>query len=360
MTTIRDADLERYLRVFHDTYFQTAQDILPASLRAELLRPPLIEAGGIRGYISTQLGAGYEYTGSPPSGIKVEHSSKRIEEFFLGTPRAASRLTLGINVEGGDLLLDHVGFSGLFPFRLRHPAFIRLQAVDMDIGQWHRNIVYGEISTDRSQEFWSVENAVRRAKDELLIASVDSLQLERAAKVGALSLGDYLTDFRKRHVLVCGDFKSGRERINRIADIVRDSGYVPIILDEDVPDILSQDLRQKFRAVAPVMRFVVIDDSSAAGQMVEVELADAGRWVTIVVRLSGTTSSYMTRGAQAASQVLREIEYREDDLEVVLSDQMKWAEACLERLEQAYTPTFPWRGQEETPQEANPEGRQDL
>jgi hypothetical protein len=343
MTTIRDADLEEYLRVFHETYFETAQDILPASLREELLRPPLVQAGGIRGYISTQLGAGYEYTGFPPPGITVEHSSQRIEEFFLGTPRAASRLALGINVEGGDLLLDHVGFSGLFPFRLRHPAYVRLQAVDVNIGRWHRNVIYGEISTDRSQEFWSVESAIRRAKDELLIASVDSLQLERATKLGALSLGDYLTRFREQHVLVCGDFKSGRDRINRIADIVRDSGDEPIILDEDVPDILSQDLRQKFKAVAPVMRFVVIDDSSAAGQMVEVELADAGRWVTIVLRLSGTTSSYMTRGAQAASQVLREIEYRQDDLEAVLSEQMKWAEGCLEELQRVHTPTFPWR-----------------
>jgi hypothetical protein len=339
MANIRDADLERYLQIHHETYLETAERLLPSNLRDQLRRLPLIEAGGLQGYISTHGvgGAAWEYTGKSPREVNMTHGSMRIEDLIFDYPKALLKSS-SVFFRGGSFSLSGGTWQNGRLMELVHPAFVKINDLYIRYGRWVRPVLYAEISTDRSDEFWSDLNAVKRAKDELLVAAVDQLQLQLNRD---LSLEDYVRRRKPRQVLVCGDYTSGQERLEQIKSTLHDAEYEPIRLDE-IPDYPHHDLRQKFEAMAPHVRFIVIDDSSAAGQMVEVALAESGRWLTLVMRMRGTRSSYMTVGGSATSTVLREMEYAEEELAAVLRDGIAWAEARLAALGEERPSTFPW------------------
>ena len=177
MANIRDEDLSRYLAVFHDIYRSTVESLIPRELQANLFRSQFLDTG-VYGYISTQLGAGYEYVPGRSRGLSVNHGGARIEDLILDTPKFVRRLrATGIAMGNGVFTLERVGFSDIYPFRLHGEAFVRLVDVDMRAGRWHRHIAYAEIATDRSTEYWSETAAVVRAKDELLLASLTYVNL---------------------------------------------------------------------------------------------------------------------------------------------------------------------------------------
>ncbi|HEX9694199.1 MAG TPA: hypothetical protein VGA74_04245, partial [Actinomycetota bacterium] len=226
MANIRDEDLSRYLAVFHDIYRSTVESLIPRELQANLFRSQFLDTG-VYGYISTQLGAGYEYVPGRSRGLSVNHGGARIEDLILDTPKFVRRLrATGIAMGNGVFTLERVGFSDIYPFRLHGEAFVRLVDVDMRAGRWHRHIAYAEIATDRSTEYWSETAAVVRTKDELLVALVDIRELERR-QLQASDLSTYLTTFKQKHVLLCGDFKEGRERLDLIRAALDTEGYVP-------------------------------------------------------------------------------------------------------------------------------------
>jgi len=340
MANIREADLQRYLHRYNEAYFETAERLLPPTLRAQLRKLELIEAGGIRGHVSTNRsgGAAWEYTGRKPFGVAVRYGSQRIEDLIFDYPSDMLRNGYPVFFRGDSFSLSGGTFKDGRLMELVPPAFVTINDLYLTHGSWIRPVLYAEISTDRSEEFWSDLNAVTRAKDELVVAAVDQMQLESNRE---LSLEEYIRRRKGRQVLVCGDYVSGRDRLDQIMAMLRDAEYEPIRLDQ-IPDYPHQDLRQKFRAMAPHVRFLIIDDSSAAGQIAEVVMAEAGRWITLVLRLQGSQSSYMTAGGTATSTVFREMEYSEKDVESVLRAGLAWAEERLVSLGEERLSTFPW------------------
>ena len=103
------------------------------------------------------------------------------------------------------------------------------------------------------------------------------------------------------------------------------------------------DLRQKLTAVAPVCRFVIVDDSSRAGHAVELPIIEMLRATTIVMRLRGSQTTYVTRGLSATSKAILEIEYDHTDIERVLIEAVQWAESTIGELREDHSKTFPWR-----------------
>jgi hypothetical protein len=341
MPNIHEGDLQRYVEAFHETYRGTAATLIPPDVRDDLVRLPLIEKG-VRGVISTKSGAGYEYI-PDEVGFALERGSASIEDVFLGTPPAVRKLSVtGVGLENTSMTIERVSFLNGYPFRLFGEAFVRLIDVHCEVSGWIRDVVFAELSTNRSTDYWSPEAAVRRAKDELLIAVVDLREVERKRGTTLPTLGTYLTQFREKHVLLCGDFTSGRERLIMLRELLENEGYVVTLLD-DVPDEPHHDLRFKFRAIAPVVRFVVIDNSSRSGQMVELELASQLQAVTVVLNERGSDTSFMTAAPGATSSVINEAEYDARDAADVVRTQAEWAEATLARLARSYESVFPWR-----------------
>lgn len=343
---VTENDLRQYIAVFHDTLEATATQFLPAEHRGSLLHISLLPAQ-IVGYVSTQFGAGIEYKPADRTEIKTIRGSARVEDLFVQAP-ARARATgpifrieegngPGFHDKGGAFKLT---LAGGFPFRLAGPnAGFRFGEVAFKVGAWHRDVAYAEIFGNRTQEFWDQAQAVSRAKDEVLAALA---QLKRAEE-RRLSLPDYISKFREKAVLLLGDYDDvGTARLLGLAAVLSDRGYDPILI-KDVPDLPAQDLTQKVATIGSLARFVVVDDSTKSGHLVEVQLCRTHDWITVLLRQGGKGASWMTAGASVTSNVILEQAYDESAPHEAIDDAVNWAEAKIVELQRKFDIVFPWR-----------------
>jgi len=343
MANVTEAQMARYLAVFHDEYVRSVEQFVPEGVRGQLLRYPLLPAP-IKGYVSTQLGAGFEYGDPGASQITVERSSRRIERLFLGAPPSFFRLSGAVLLgNGNSAAFEDSRFKDVIPFGFEdeNAGWVRLANVDLSHRTWHRHVRFAELFSHRTSDFWSEVEAIRRAKDEVLTVSFDL----QAATAREVDISTYLASFKEKTVLVLGDFKSGRDRLSAIKAALARRSYLPIVLDEIVEEP-NYDLRQKFQAVAAVCRFCVFDDSTAAGQIAEMSIADPLNIVRIILRMGQQQSTYMTRGTALTSRVVREWEYTLETLDEVVAQAATWAESTVKDLAIGREEAYPWRKQE--------------
>lgn len=128
----------------------------------------------------------------------------------------------------------------------------------------------------------------------------------------------------------------------QLKDALERLDYEPLLI-KDIPDFPSYDLPQKVVAVGTISRFIVVDDSSKSGHLLEVELCNQNRWVTILLRADGKGGSWMTAGAAASSNVILEIPYSLNAIHLAVAEAAQWAESKLKILEQHNNTTYPWR-----------------
>ncbi len=335
---VDESQLRQYLEIFHRTYRETAQAFIPPEKFNQLLRYSFLESG-ITGYVSTSFGAGFEYAAEFGHTIRTKHASLRIEDFLIGAPAAVRKLPAYIRT-ATFCSFERVKIIGCPPLLLSEEnASARLVDVTIEIGSWNRKVEFAEMFGNRSAAFWSEANAIARAKDEILLALSDISQARKLS----LSLSDYLTRFKERTVLILGDYKEPRKsRLLSIKQAVNVLGYNGILLD-DIPDDLHYSLPQKAVAIGSVCRFVVFDDSSKSGHLIEIGHAQTNNWLTVILREEGSDSSFMSHGASATSRVIREMSYTPDNLNEVLNQASNWAEQEIARLKLSYVSAYPWR-----------------
>lgn len=335
---VDENQLRQYLETFHRTYKDTAAAFIPAEKLSSLLRYNFLESS-INGYVSTSFGAGFEYNSASRGTILTRHSSLRIEDLLLGTPASARKLPAFIKTTASSCL-ERVSINDHPPLLLSGVnASARLIDVTIQIGTWIRHVELAEIFGDRSSAFWSEANAAVRAKDEILVALSDISQ----ARHLSLDLSDYLSRFKEKTVLILGDYSQTRKsRLISIKQALEVLGYNGVLLDE-IPDDLHYSLAQKAVAIGSVSRFIIFDDSSKSGHLIELAHAQNNDWVTIILREQGSDSSFMTLGANATSRVVREMSYTLDNLHDVLGNASNWAEQEIARLNSFYVGSYPWR-----------------
>ena len=344
MNVTEDA-LRAYIDLFHSTLEETAQQFLAEDTRAQLLHASLLPAR-IVGYVSTQFGAGIEYCPADRTEIDIVRGSARVEDLFVQAPQRARDLGPMFRVqEGSGEFLNAGGvfrltLEGGFPFRLAgaNSAF-RFGEVAFRIGGWQRHVEYAEIFGNRTAAFWSTEQAIARAKDEVLAAMA---QAKRAA-TRELPLPEYITKFQERTVLLLGDYdEQGLRRLRRIADLLAERGYDPILI-KDIPDQPVQDIAQKVATIGFLSRFVFVDDSTKSGHLMEVQLCKSHSWITVLLRQDGIGGSWMTAGASIASNVILEQAYDSESPDSAIADSIEWAERKIAELERGFNATYPWR-----------------
>lgn len=342
MANVNSDGFRAYLETFHRVYQEKLVAFVPEQYHGDLLRVQHLNNSRIVGYVSTTYGVGYEYQPGIAGGLEVSFGSRRADEFFYRHPRGLIENdgNIFVSLSGRDFRMVSCSAEGRIPLRLDGTeASATLVNVEWTFGGQGRRIAYAEFFANRSSHYWSVEKAVERAMDEVLQASVYACGMERSK----MSVSDYLEHFKNGHVLLLGDFgPEGIKRIQKIGELLRDLGYYSFTL-LDVREVPEYDLRHKLTAVAPVCRFVVVDDSSRAGQAAELPIIEMLRVTTIVMRLRGSQSTFVTRDLSATSKTVLEIEYDLTDIEKVLSDAVQWAESTIGKLQERYPKTYPWR-----------------
>ena len=331
--------LQSYIETFHRALESTAADFLPQDYRRQLLHAALLPAR-ITGYVSTQFGVAIEYESAAETSIQVIRGSARVEDLIVKAPSAVRDTGPMFRISGANITIAGLNLEGTFPFRLASPnASVALRDVVFRAGPWQRAVQFAEVSANRSAEHWSVARAESRAKDEVLAAMV---QVARAAEK-KLAVSEYIEKFKDKTVLLLGDYdEAGLKRLASISAVLSSLDYEPLMI-RDVPDHPHHDLPQKVVAIAAIARFVVVDDSSQSGHLLEVQLCKQNSWVTVLLRAGGKGGSWMTAGAAHASNVIRELAYDPASPDAAITEAASWAEAKLMELERKFEGTYPWR-----------------
>lgn len=342
MPTVSNDQFRGYLQKFHQVYLSKLADWVPPQYRGNLLRNGHLGKATISGYVSTTYGIAYEYRPGTPGVIEVLSGSRRADSVLFRCSRKQIEKdgNIGIQLTGREFTIVNCAFDGRLPLRLDGAeASATIIDVDWTFGGKAEKVGFAQIFADRTSDRWSAESAVQNAMEEVLRATVDVAGMERLRT----SVGDYLQRFKQGHVLVLGDYSGeGGERLARIKAALGDLGYFGFTLQE-VPEAAGYDLRQKLTAVAPVCRFVVVDDSSRGGQAAELPIIEMLRVTSIVLRLHGADCTFVTRALDATSKVIKEWEYDTNDLETVLCEAVRWAESTIGDLERRFTQAYPWR-----------------
>jgi hypothetical protein len=336
---VNTKQLQDYIEAFHRSLETTAAEFLSDDHRDQLLHTSLLPAR-ITGYISTQFGVGIEYESAAETSVRVVKGSARIEDLILKAPPAVRNVGPMLSVAASNVTLSNCNIEGAFPFRLAGlNSSITLRDVVLRAGSWFRIVQFAEASSNRNAEHWSVGRAESRAKDEVLAAMV---LVTRAAKRN-ISISDYVEKFKDKTVLLLGDYDdAGMKRLVSISAALSSEGYEPLLI-KDVPDHPYHDLPQKVVAIGAIARFIVVDDSSASGHLLEVQLCKLNSWVTVLLRAAGEGGSWMTAGAAHASNVIRELAYDPGKPGPAIVESSRWAEEKLKELAKKFESTYPWR-----------------
>lgn len=267
MTTgnIRDENLREYLESFHTTLQSTANQYLQPEFHKRLLHLSYLPAT-IKGYVSTQFGTAIEYISSDSTSVEIVVGSQRVEDLLFRAPRMIRDVGPMFSIGSAMCSMTNISLEGAFPLRLsREAASLSLFNASFQAGPWKRNILYAQLFGTRKAEDWSIAKAVARAKDEVLAALVE---VQRAQNAG-ITLEQYIASHKDKTVVVLGDYSpEGLTRLTVIAAQLDSLGYKPILI-KDVPDHPYQDISQKVVAIGAIARFVVVDDSSRSGHLME-------------------------------------------------------------------------------------------
>jgi hypothetical protein len=126
------------------------------------------------------------------------------------------------------------------------------------------------------------------------------------------------------------DSGDGLIRLRQIAARLEESGYDPVLL-KDIPDVASQSLEEKAVFWAVVSRFVIVEDSTPTGHLIELRDLTVNRIVTVVLRERGKASTFMVKGIEEDFRFVKELEYDAKSLKDAVRKANTWAEATIQR-----------------------------
>jgi len=350
-------DLLAYATAFKNTYLRAYEALIEPQYFARLGHLELLQDGRFIGYESSTFGAGYEWR-LGDGDWEVRRGSEPVNRLFAPFHNGTPSKKYGINIEAGGVLIHHghigegasltVGDKGAaFVWRSRlegnsvvhllgEGADLVISESDIGSGFGRRFVNLVHLQGSNSAERWGAAAGAAAAQNALLRSQVEIL-LDRAAHQPFQHLA-------KNSVLLLGDFSAeGRERLSLIEREVARLGWTPVYADQ-FDDIPSQDYRSKVLTLASICRFVVVDDSSRAGQLTEVPLVELARTPAAILRLEGSQSSVMTRGIGLPFGVIRAYEYSTTTLADVVETATREAEKQVQFIEQQLEQEFrAWR-----------------
>ncbi|MCC6503393.1 MAG: hypothetical protein IT362_09690 [Deltaproteobacteria bacterium] len=339
MMNITETGLKNYLETFNTILKATSEQFMPTQVKGNLLHLSLLPAH-IIGYVSTQYGVAIEYQPAEQTVVEIKKGSARVEDLLIQAPKYLREEPALLFVSSSKNQVSNVTFVNRYPFRLSGlEASLFIKNTEFKAKDWNKLISYAEVYGNREKTYWSEQNAIARAKDEVLAALVE-LQHAEALNI---SLADYIARYKQKTVLLLGDYDdNGLERLSKIAIVLKELNYEPLLI-RNIPDNPYQDISQKVVAVGAISRFIVVDDSSKSGHLSEVQLCKQNNWITILLRANGIGGSWMTAGAAHFSNVILEKSYDVTNPKLALKESVHWAEKKMEELKIKFESTYPWR-----------------
>jgi hypothetical protein len=154
-----------------------------------------------------------------------------------------------------------------------------------------------------------------------------------------------VNNYRKQQVLILGkDTPPEVQVLETIASVLAKLQYKPLLV-KDHPDIPEVSNEEKVRILADLSRFVVLENSYPAGQIVECKICATNRIITAAVRKEGCGSSYMVTDYFKDFDFMKEFTYGTADAELpqAVERGATWAESKTAERRDYYDKLYPWR-----------------
>lgn len=144
-------------------------------------------------------------------------------------------------------------------------------------------------------------------------------------------------------VLILGkDTGTALDRLKRIESKLQDLGYYTYIIKEQ-PDKVGEGVVQKVMRYALSSKFVLIENTEAAGHLYEIpHVTKAAECVTVVLQEEGRGATWMFEDAYAKHKHWHKLEYRDDALEAAVEQAAAWAEKFVRDFSDYQMATLPW------------------
>lgn len=169
---------------------------------------------------------------------------------------------------------------------------------------------------------------------------------------------EILNESLEKNVLVLGkdNDDKGLRKMKRIAQVLSDNAYSPVLLKE-LPEINFLSLEGKMIRVGGLSRFIVAEDSRPSGHIDELSLCVACEYITATVREAGTASTWMQAHYPMLYNFINRFCYSEtatgnvkDDLcdktycslETATEEAIKWAEKRITIQSKYFKNHFPF------------------
>lgn len=144
-------------------------------------------------------------------------------------------------------------------------------------------------------------------------------------------------------VLVLGkDTGPGLARLKKIASTLENLGYYTHII-KDQPDKVGESIIQKVLRFALSSKFVLIENTQAAGHLYEIpHVAKAAECVTVVLQEKGKGATWMFEDAYAKHNHWHKISYKKDGLQRAVQNGAAWAEKFVRKFASEQAARLPW------------------
>jgi hypothetical protein len=207
----------------------------------------------------------------------------------------------------------------------------------------NRSEVIGLLSIDSTKGDLSERLVpVLQAYQYLLLSVLSPVPAESREDPGLTRI---INASRRRRVLILG--KDTGEELNRLRQIrhfVNSLGYDGLLVKEhpDIPELSNED---KVRTFAGLCRFVLLENSFPAGQIVESKICSTNRIVTAALREEGRGSSFMVTDYFKDFDFMEEFTYayEEESLSACVKNAINWAEGKIGERRQYFDNLYPWR-----------------
>jgi hypothetical protein len=152
----------------------------------------------------------------------------------------------------------------------------------MDVPLRHDNELYGMMAVDNDT------SGRPFTKRDLQVMSIIAEMLSgRWARARPLSFAEHLRILKKSMVLILGkDTEAELQILRNISAIVSSLGYESHLV-KDAPEIPEMSNEEKVHSYAGASRFVLLENSFAAGQIAEMKIMATNRIVTAILRQRG-------------------------------------------------------------------------
>jgi hypothetical protein len=144
-------------------------------------------------------------------------------------------------------------------------------------------------------------------------------------------------------VLILGkDTGLSLNRLKLIAATLEELGYHTYIV-KDQPDKSGESVIQKVLRFALSSKFVIVENTEAAGQLYELpHVAKAAECVTVVLQEEGRGATWMFEDAYGKHKHLHKITYRDGALSEAVKESAEWAEKFLREFAITQKTALPW------------------